>query len=784
MRRFEFYILFLALLFVVAPLPAAKTQKERPRPKVGLVLSGGGAKGLAHIGVIKALEENNIPIDYICGTSMGAIIGGLYAIGYTPEQMLSLIKSPEFASWQKGMPEISYASYFYKADPSPAMFSVKFQDKKFTLPTSVISPYPMDFAVLELFAAPAMAAKFNFDNLMIPFFCVSADMTEKKEYVARKGDLGSSIRASMSIPFYFRPVVIDSMVLYDGGLYDNFPWGKMKKIYNPDYIIAAQCVQGNTAPKSEDIVSLGLSVVSNYTDFDMPDSLGALIKSDLSHYGLMAFDKADEIMKIGYEDALKFIPQIKAKVPDNVNSTEREAKRQAFKDKCKRVAFHKDIIVNGNISKGEKRYTARVIRGNQNKSISLEEFKKRYYKIIASGAVNTFYPSYACGPKDSLFNPNDSLFFLKLRATKAAPLKISLGGNISSSSLNQVYIGLSALHTGASHWRMSVGGNFGKYYIGGNYKFRHDFGIAPLAYFSAELVVHQFDYYNGNQSLFRANKIPKNIQQKEFFSRLSIATPLTLRKNITAKLTTTIGSTFQRSYLKDLIDAEDTPDRGNTFLIAPDFSIQKNTLNNLIYPTEGENFLVRGRYIYLDEDYTPGNTNNTAPTVRSSKHNLFSFRAKCENYIYFSRHFSLGLSGDFVLSRQPRMSNFYSALVLQQPYSPVPHASTLLMEPYRANSYLGLGLSPVIKLQDKFYIHSTIAYFQPYKQILRSENGWEYSYSKKFPKGGAIGNVAIVWQTPIGPLTFSTTYYSKGEHRWYPQINFGYLIFNKKALAD
>ena len=98
---------------------------------VGLVLSGGGAKGLSHIGVLKALEENNIPVDYICGTSMGAIIGGLYSIGLNPDEMLYLFRSKEFESRYNAMPEQAYATYFYRDDPTPKMFSVSLEkDRK------------------------------------------------------------------------------------------------------------------------------------------------------------------------------------------------------------------------------------------------------------------------------------------------------------------------------------------------------------------------------------------------------------------------------------------------------------------------------------------------------------------------------------------------------------------------------------------------------------------------------------------------------------------------------
>lgn len=151
---------------------------------VGLVLSGGGAKGLSHVGVIKALEEYNIPIDYICGTSMGAIVGSLYAAGLTPDEMLAMFKSREFAAWYKGEPERASATYFYRDAPDAGMVSFAIARKKeedyrranpfdlqkrpglkIDLPTSIVSPYPMDLALIEVFAPASVAAGDNFEQM-------------------------------------------------------------------------------------------------------------------------------------------------------------------------------------------------------------------------------------------------------------------------------------------------------------------------------------------------------------------------------------------------------------------------------------------------------------------------------------------------------------------------------------------------------------------------------------------------------------------------------------------
>lgn len=118
-------LLLLYILAVATCLSSAMAgEPGEPRQSVGLVLSGGGAKGIAHIGVIQALEENDIPIDYITGTSMGNIIGALYAMGYTPDEMLALIESRDFGYWSTGKTNPAYSFYFAKPEQSPSLFSL------------------------------------------------------------------------------------------------------------------------------------------------------------------------------------------------------------------------------------------------------------------------------------------------------------------------------------------------------------------------------------------------------------------------------------------------------------------------------------------------------------------------------------------------------------------------------------------------------------------------------------------------------------------------------------
>jgi len=765
------------------------------RQGVGLVLSGGGAKGISHIGVIKALEENGVPIDYVCGTSMGAIIGGLYAIGFTTDEMVEFIKSPGFSAWSKGKTDTPYAESFYRSTPDPAMATLSLGAirnmtgdtvKRFqlALPTSLISTYPMDLAIMDLLGAPSKACKYDYDSLMVPFFCVSADMTNRRQKVERKGYLGKSIRASMSIPMLFKPVYDEGSLLYDGGVYNNFPWKEMIKIYKPEFIIGAECTPGNYNMDEDNAASLLLGLMIGTSEYNFPDSVGVLLDGDYDKIGIMDFSNVDEVVKMGYDLTMKHIDEIKARAGRSVSQEEVNAKRAAFRQKIEPARFDHDIIVTGDIQPQAARYIRRTIREDRRENFGMDQLKRGYYKIIQSGIVNNFYPSLQLDSSD-MGNPvQDSLFKLKIRATKAHPVKLSLGGNISSSSLNQIYLGAEYIHPGMNPWRIKGGVNAGRYYRGASITFRHDVGVKPLAYYYANITAHQFDFYNGNQNILRANKLPQNIQYKEFFSRIGMVTPLSLRHNILAQAGFDIGRSYHSFYLTDEYLSSDKADKGSAFFVSAKAAIRKSTLNYLLYPTSGEMWTTRARLTFSNEEYAPGTTNPTAVKVKGNRHLIPSLRMAGYGYRDLGRYFALGASIDFVLSRKGSFANYYSNLMAMPVYQPVPHAASLLMEGYRANTFLGVGIHPVIKFMDRFYLHTTASYFQAYKDIIKDPDGWRYSYSDKMPTGHWIANAALVWQSPIGPISLSTTYYSYGEYKWYPQINIGLLLFNKKSMED
>ena len=202
------------LLFVLFLTLGVKAQR------VGVVLSGGGGSALSHIGVLKVLEENRIPIDYICGTSMGAMVAALYASGYSPAEIETMYLSETFRKNAKGIVDADYIYHFKRHPENASWLTVKLaldSTIETSLPTNLVNPIPIDYSIMEMMAPPAAAAGYNFDSLLVPFRCLAADIENKKSVVFRKGDLGKCVRASLSYPFYLKPVSIDGVLLFMGG---------------------------------------------------------------------------------------------------------------------------------------------------------------------------------------------------------------------------------------------------------------------------------------------------------------------------------------------------------------------------------------------------------------------------------------------------------------------------------------------------------------------------------------------------------------------------------------
>jgi len=231
------FVIRYAQALVAAMLVLATVTSYADRPRIGLVLGGGGARGAAHIGVLKELERQRIPIDAIAGTSMGAIIGALYASGRTPAELEDIVTTLDWADAMSDTPSREHLSFRRKLDDEryPITLELGVRDKELLLPMGVVEGQRLDLILRELTIDVSHID--NYDELPIPFRAIATDIGTGMPHVMGRGDLAQSIRASMSVPAIFAPVELDGRLLVDGGIAANLPVDVMREM-DVDIIIA------------------------------------------------------------------------------------------------------------------------------------------------------------------------------------------------------------------------------------------------------------------------------------------------------------------------------------------------------------------------------------------------------------------------------------------------------------------------------------------------------------------------------------------------------------------
>ncbi|MBI3405722.1 MAG: patatin-like phospholipase family protein, partial [Acidobacteria bacterium] len=317
-------ILVLAFVFVCAvQTPAQKTetppQAAVQRPKVGVALAGGGARGFAHIGFLKWLEHNRIPVDYISGTSMGALVGSAYATGKSPEEIEALFDGMDWDAVLNGKAPYEQLSYRRKEDDRRYPNTIEFglRKKQLSLPRGLVSNHAVGL-ILDRFALPFWQAP-SFDDLPIPFRCVATDLVKGEAVTFRDGSLSQALRATMAIPGVFTPVRHGGQLLVDGGILNNLPTEALVEM-GADVVIA---VRLSRLPRNPDELPLG-GIVDGAIDVVLENNERKSVETarqkvrvifltlDVGEYTSMDFAQAKEIAARGEQVAQDAVAELQA----------------------------------------------------------------------------------------------------------------------------------------------------------------------------------------------------------------------------------------------------------------------------------------------------------------------------------------------------------------------------------------------------------------------------------------------------------------------------------------
>ncbi len=747
------------IMAAIAALAAQTMCAQQARQSVGLVLSGGGAKGIAHVGVIKALEDNDIPIDYITGTSMGSIIGGLYASGYTPDEMMELLLSRGFSYWSTGKIDPNLVYYFNRNAETPAMFSTAIGHKSAaadSVPQSVISGQPMSFAFLELFSGITARCGGDFNKLMVPYRCVASDPAAKHKHVFRSGRLGDAIRASMSFPIVFQPIEIDGVLYYDGGIYDNFPVDVMRSEFAPSIMIGVDVSTEDIGPQTTLMDQIENLVIQN-NDYDLPEKDGIKLRIDLNQFGLLDFPAAKAIYQVGYDAAMKMMDSIKTRVTSRTPAEVRNVQRAAFKKGIPEINFESTKVYGA--SESQNKYLEYLFRPDHGDTLSLDKARYSYYRALASDKLADFFPQAS-------YNKDSGMFDLTLKAAVKSRYTGSVGGYISSSTNSFLYLSADystlsfrSLNTSLSAW-------IGQSTMAGVLRGRL---LLPTGFPSSlgiEGVVSRERFFESDHAFFDASQ-PTFLVNHEYFGRLmwSFGAGRLGKVDVGGGYGALRASYYRNNTLDSYEDGKLKVRRnlGQVFV-----RYNSSTLDTPNYPTSGNSYSATAMGVMGETD---GHTERWA-----------QLEAATRNYPELSRKFALGVETNVMLSTRKLLPTYGASIVTAPGYTPTPASTNAFRSRFHADNYIAAGLIPVYKINSSLSARVGGYCFMPLRSIQRDLSGDGVHHGKWFSNPQVHAEADISYRLPFATLTGYVSYSSIPGDRWNVGISFGTCILPPKFL--
>ncbi|RNI26977.1 patatin-like phospholipase family protein [Rufibacter latericius] len=769
---FRLLHLRVTLLLLVLVSLQAKGQK------VGLVLSGGGAKGLAHVGVLKVLEKNNIPIDYIVGTSMGSVVGALYAAGYSPKDIEDLVLSPKFQYWVSGRQLEEHAFNYFSLDPSPAALRLPIslnKNIKVQTTSGLVSDVNLNYALASTLAAGGAISKYDFNKLFVPYRSLTAEIFTRQQIVQRSGSLADAVRNSMAVPLAFRPIrQADGRYLFDGGLFNNFPTDVMRSEFKPDVIIGVNVgdVSFKKYPHEKDDELLSSSLV--FLGFDVADTLavgpnGILIQPDLEGYGTTAFDRVQDLIELGVKAAEEKLPLMKQRIRREVDSVSLQQRRQEFQKKAPPARFT-SVKIQG-LKENQHNYVRNFFRRGEDNKYEIGNIEEGYYRLAANDFFKGIYPRIR-------FDSLTEGYELSIDAQQSNNATAEVGAVFSTRPVDNLYIGLEYRYLNRLLYTIGGNANIGRFYAAGQFGFRVNVPTKLPFYVEPSVMYSSLNYSDVNDFLKR-DAASTQVRQRDFKVGLQTGFSHNFRSRVVLE-----GAYFSNedeyTNLRN-VSSEDVLDETDFNGITAALRFERNSLNRKMYSTRGRRAVMGVRGVMGEEAYKPGTT-SLITDPRTADHKWLQVSGTLEEYFPFNKdRSSWGYFLEGMVSTQGTFSNYRSSLNTAPAFTPLPDTRTLFLDRYRATRYGAAGLRYSQNLLTKFewrteaFVHLIHGPLEegPLQEAIRASG---------FDRPRLTASTGIILQLPIGPAALHVIHYDNEENRWTVFGHVGFLLFRSRTL--
>lgn len=745
--------------------------------KVALVLSGGGAKGIAHVGVLKALEQNDIPIDYITGTSMGGIIGGCYAAGMSPEQIEEIVLSEKFLQWLNGGSEKGYNYFYHQPDPHPGFLALNLaldSTLNVQFQSSLANDVTLNFALAEYMAQAAAISHNNFDSLFVPLRVVAADIFTQNEVVLRKGNLSDALRATQTVPFFYKPIRIDGKYLFDGGVYNNFPVDVAQKDFNPDVVIgvnvSTKIFEEYPYDNDDKLISKSLLyLLLDKTDPSVIPEAGVFIQPNLKGFTSFDFKRARNLIDSGYKATMLQMPEIKSKIARQVSCDSVTARRDAFNSRNLPLEFG-PLTFQG-FSAKQRGYIRSVFKATRREKgpFTYSEMKRGYFRLVSEEYFQNVYPQISYDTAKQHFN-----FHLIRRPQQN--FRIDFGGVIASRDISNIFLGLDYFWFNHTLTRASLSVQTGSFYKLGSLKARMDFPtpfyLEPYLEYDTRDFLESVDIFEDVSS----TSYPTILRRSNRKAGVNIGVPL---KHSFKTIAFFEGiDNADRFSNATVLNTTDILDKLNLWGYKTGIQLSTNTLNRKQYASAGRAFSFTGEYFHVAETLHPGNTSDQILRSRNH-HEWIRLKVSAEQY-FDGGWYRPGYYVESVFSNQPKFQNYMATIINAPAFLPLQDSRSLLLQNFRSFNYAAVGMRNVFSFRQKLDLRLEGYLFKPFEILERV--GTQTLISNDLKKVFFAGTAGLVYHAPIGPISLSFNYYDDDESQFGALLHVGFLLYRNHSL--
>ena len=755
-RRWCFYIRTIVFVYLFCCLPTLSQtivsdtvapcvrHSSSPSMTVGLVLSGGGARGIAHIGLIQALEENDIPIDYITGTSIGAVIGSMYAIGMTPREMLQLVKTPDFQMWQTGNIDRMWSEFYKEAPPKPKSIQAKLilgdslLLKNMLLPRlSLIDPSAMKFGMFEIYSRHSFRCRHSFDNLFVPLRTVASDICTNSQVIFDSGDLSIAVRSSMAFPFVFRPVVYNGLLLYDGGIYNNFPVDVMQREFHPDFIIGSMVCEEPNCPKDGDLRGQLESMITQTTEYRVPDDNGMIVRISLPSVSLLDFSRVDAIYSIGYAHGLSIVDSLRMRVERHVPQREVSEARRRYLSEVKPLEISR-LEVEG-VDPGQMLYILRHFP-----SLDITSLRAGFYALASDDKISEIDISlHHLATEDSIIDAAQSQeMYALLKIKLNRDFKLRIGGLIGAPDRNRFYMGIGYKGVRQVATAVDLDMQLGYAYSSFSSEVRTEIPTT-IPFVNIFRIGWQHRRYSRDDMYLSPSDSLKELRLEDLYASWNLCFPLAKR----VKLTTTLGYGFWNDRATTSLPDTLWMDRQEWLRFGT--SVEGAKMKEMFYPDEG----YRWRFEWL--------------SYYNTAHRWDKLSASWEKYFQLSRIFALGCRADAVWSNMSLDSDSPLSLARLPQYAPEGYSMQVYNAWLHAHNFVAVGIDPVFKLKHSLQLRISSSLMIPWSK----DNVLCYDRHIR-----GIYEATLVYKTPVADIACFVHCFDAHRSQWHLGLKFGFLL--------